>query len=318
MTDRFREHDLELPATPTGERLDAVLARLLPQYSRSRLAAWMKSGAVQLAGRATRPSEKVYGGEAVRVRAELAADESVAPEAIPLAIVHADAALAVIDKPVGLVVHPGAGNPRHTLQNALLAWDPELATLPRAGLVHRIDKDTSGLLVIARTLEAHVALTRMLAERDIHREYFALCVGSMTGGGTIDRPIGRHRTDRLRMTVREDGRPAVTHYRLAERFRAHTLLRVQLETGRTHQIRVHLAHAGWPLVGDPLYGGRRQLVAGMAPDVRAALAAFRRQALHAARLELEHPLTGERLAFEAPLPADLAALLQVLRADARR
>jgi 23S rRNA pseudouridine1911/1915/1917 synthase len=316
MTTQFREHALELPSSPAGERLDAQLARLLPQYSRSRLAAWIREGAVRVAGRAARPAEKVFGGEAVTVRATLELDDSVAAEAIPIDFVYTDPDLAIVNKPAGLVVHPGAGNRAHTLQNALLAWDPQLAVLPRAGLIHRIDKDTSGLLVVARTLESHVALTRQLGEREIHREYLALCVGRLTGGGTVDKPLGRHRTDRLRMAIREDGREAVTHYRLAERFRAHTLLRVQLETGRTHQIRVHMAHLGYPLVGDPLYGGRRQLTAGMTPAVRAALKDFRRQALHATKLELEHPGTGETLSFEAPVPADFAALLEVLRADA--
>ncbi len=315
MTESFQQHELEVPSLPSGERLDAVLARLLPQYSRSRIAGWIRSGDVRLQGRAARPSEKVFGGEGVSLTAQLTPDEDVRPEALPIDIVHADEALAIVNKPAGWVVHPGAGNREHTLQNALLAWDPQLAGLPRAGLIHRIDKDTSGLLVVGRTLEAHTRLTRDLAAREIHREYLALCLGRLTGGGTVDKPIGRHRTDRLRMTVREDGREAVTHYRLAERFRSHTLLSVQLETGRTHQIRVHLAHLGYPLVGDPLYGGRRQLTAGASPEVRAALAAFKRQALHAARLELTHPVTEEPMTFEVPPPDDLAQLLAVLRAD---
>jgi len=315
MTDSFQQHQLEVPSMPGGERLDAVLARLLPQYSRSRIAGWIRSGDVQLQGRAARPSEKVFGGEGVSLRAQLEAADDVRPEAMPIEVVHVDEALAIVDKPAGWVVHPGAGNREHTLQNALLAWDPQLAGLPRAGLIHRIDKDTSGLLVVGRTLESHTRLTRDLAAREIHREYVALCLGRLTGGGTVDKPIGRHRTDRLRMTVRDDGREAVTHYRLAERFASHTLLRVQLETGRTHQIRVHLAHLGYPLVGDPLYGGRRQLTAGASPAVRAALTAFRRQALHAARLELVHPVTEEPLTFEAPLRPDVEQLLAVRRAE---
>jgi 23S rRNA pseudouridine1911/1915/1917 synthase len=211
-------------------------------------------------------------------------------------------------------VHPGAGNPAHTLQNGLLGLDPALAVVPRAGIVHRIDKDTSGLLVVARTLEAHTALVAMLGDHAIGREYVALCVGAMTGGGTVDKPIGRHRTDRLRMAVRSDGRDAVTHYRLVERFAHHSLLRVILETGRTHQIRVHLAHLGHPLVGDPLYGGRRQLTAHATAAQRAALAGFGRQALHAARLSFSHPVTGKPLSIESPLPPDFQALLAVLRA----
>jgi 23S rRNA pseudouridine1911/1915/1917 synthase len=307
------ELNLTLPGCPGGQRLDQALALVLPQYSRSRLAAWIKDGSVALDGRPARPRDAVFGGEQVVVRAHARTDESVAAERMPLVVRHRDAHLFVIDKPAGLVVHPGAGNRAHTLQNGLLALDPKLAQVPRAGIVHRIDKDTSGLLVVARTLPAHTALVAALREHEVQREYLALCVGCLTGGGTVDKPIGRHRTDRLRMAVRADGRAAITHYRIEERFARHTLLRVILETGRTHQIRVHLAHVGHPLVGDPLYGGRRQLVAGLAAEERTALAAFPRQALHAARLQFEHPVTGKLVTVESPLPADLAALLAVLR-----
>jgi 23S rRNA pseudouridine1911/1915/1917 synthase len=231
---------------------------------------------------------------------------------MPLAVVYQDRALLVIDKPAGLVVHPGAGNAAHTLQNALLALDPKLALVPRAGLVHRLDKDTSGLLVVARTPEAHTALVAALAARAVTREYLAICSGVMTGGGTIDEPIGRHRTQRTRMAVRADGRPSVTHYRVVRRFAAHTLVRVQLESGRTHQIRVHLAHAGFPVVGDPVYGGRRRLPPGCPPALTAALNAFPRQALHAASLKLAHPLSGKPMAWEAPLPPDMQSLLAAL------
>ena len=316
MPTEVRDHSLVMPESPGGLRLDAALALALPQYSRSRLAAWIKAGAVQVDGRQPKPRDLMFGGEAVQLRAELAADETVAPEQIPLDVRHTDRHLFVINKPVGLVVHPGAGNPAHTLQNALLAHDRKLAHVPRAGIVHRIDKDTSGLLVVARTIEAHKALVEMLREHAIRREYLALVVGRVTGGGTVDKPIGRHRTDRLKMTVRADGREAVTHYRVAERFRNHTLLRIQLETGRTHQIRVHMAHIGHPLVGDPTYGGRRQLTAGEDPVARAALQAFRRQALHATRLQFEHPISGESVDVEAPPPADFAALLDTLRSVA--
>jgi 23S rRNA pseudouridine1911/1915/1917 synthase len=309
----LREHRLVLPESPQGERLDRALAAALPQYSRSRLAAWLKQGAITVNGAPARPRDFVYGSEAVVVRAELARDESVQPERIPLSVVFKDAHLFVIDKPPGLVVHPGAGNRAHTMQNALLALDSNLAAVPRAGIVHRIDKDTSGLLVVARSIEAHAALVAALREHEIQREYLALCIGAVTGGGTVDSPIGRHRSDRLRMTVRADGREAVSHYRLAERFNGHTLLQVNLESGRTHQIRVHLAHIGHPLVGDPLYGGRRQLTAGATAELRAALQGFQRQALHAARLSFAHPVTGAPIDVEAPLPADFAALLKVLR-----
>jgi len=308
-----RRHDLVLPPCPGGLRLDQALSQALPQYSRSRLATWIKSGAVKLDGHAARPRDAVYGGETVRVQAELEVDDSVAPERMPIKIAYRDKHLFVIDKPPGLVVHPGAGNRASTLQNGLLALDPGLATVPRAGIVHRIDKDTSGLLVVARTIEAHAALVEMLREHQVQREYQALCVGAITGGGTIDAPIGRHRTDRLRMAVRPDGRSAVTHYRLAERFTHHTLLQVTLETGRTHQIRVHLAHIGHPLVGDPAYGGRRQLTPGATPELREAMKAFGRQALHAGRLAFEHPITGKAIDVSSPLPADFKRLLAVLR-----
>jgi 23S rRNA pseudouridine1911/1915/1917 synthase len=317
MPAKFQLHEFELPESAAGQRLDQALVTCLPQYSRARLQRWITSGAVLLAGRKAKASERLWGGERVAVRAEFPPDTTVAAEAMALRIVHEDAALLVIDKSAGMVVHPGAGNRAHTLQNALLAHDPGLARVPRAGLVHRLDKDTSGLLVVARTPEAHHVLVRELQERRIERTYLALCLGKPTAGGTIDEPIGRHRTQRTRMAVRSDGRRAVTHFRIEERFRGHTLLRVQLETGRTHQIRVHLAHIGWPIVGDPTYGGRRRQVAGASAAVQAALQGFRRQALHAQRLALSHPETQRRLSFEAPVPEDLRALLAVLRADAR-
>jgi 23S rRNA pseudouridine1911/1915/1917 synthase len=311
----FRSHALRLPAQAAGLRLDQALARALPQYSRARLQAWIESGAVQVDGRPLRAKDKVLGGEQVRIEARLAAQTVAAAEAIPLTVTFQDRTLLIINKPPGLVVHPGAGNARHTLQNALLALDPKLVLLPRAGLVHRLDKDTSGLLVVARTPEAHAALVAAMAARKIGREYLAVCTGAMTAGGTVEEPIGRHRTQRTRMAVRADGRPAVTRYRLAKRFRAHTLVRVELETGRTHQIRVHLAHIGFPVVGDPLYAGRRRVPAGCTPALAAELRAFPRQALHAARLKLTHPVTGREHAWEAPLPEDMQRLLSALEAD---
>jgi len=310
----FRSHALRLPAQAAGLRFDQALARALPQYSRARLKAWIESGAVQVDGRPLRAKDKVLGGEQVRIEAQLAAQTVAAAEAIPLTVAFQDRALLVINKPPGLVVHPGAGNARHTLQNALLALDPKLALLPRAGLVHRLDKDTSGLLVVARTPEAHAALSAAMAARKIGREYLAVCTGVMTAGGTVEEPIGRHRTQRTRMAVRADGRPALTRYRVVKRFRAHTLVRVELETGRTHQIRVHLAHIGFPVVGDPLYAGRRRVPAGCTPALSAELQAFPRQALHAARLKLTHPVSGRELAWEAPLPEDLQRLLGALEA----
>jgi 23S rRNA pseudouridine1911/1915/1917 synthase len=312
---KFQTHRLEFPPELAGRRLDQALATLLPQYSRTRIQRWIEEGAVRVNGLAPRARDVVVGGEAATVEARQADETTVAAEKLPLDIVHQDATLIVINKPPGVVVHPGAGNREHTLQNALLAHDPKLRRVPRAGLVHRIDKDTSGLLVVARTIEAQVKLVAALAAHDIEREYLALCSGAMTGGGTIDEPIGRHRTQRIKMAVRRDGRAAVTHYRIEKRFRAHTLARVRLETGRTHQIRVHLAHAGYPIVGDPVYGGRRRIPAGATPQLIAALDGFRRQALHAARLEFVHPKSGKPVSFEAPLPADFRQLLGTLERD---
>jgi len=240
----------------------------------------------------------------------------VLPETIALRLVHEDSDLIVVDKPAGLVVHPGAGNPRHTLQNALLGLDPKLASLPRAGLIHRLDKDTSGLLVVARNAAAQTSLSRQLMARTMSREYLAVCVGVMTGGGTIDAPIGRNRRDRLKMAVRESGRPAITHYRVLERFRAHTYISVKLETGRTHQIRLHLSHLGYPIVGDPVYGSRFSQPRDAKPEFVDTLRAFKRQALHAASLGMDHPRSGKRLALQSPVPGDFMQLLLALRDDA--
>jgi 23S rRNA pseudouridine1911/1915/1917 synthase len=313
----FRSHALTLPQEAAGLRFDQALARALPQYSRTLLAAWIAAGTVQVDGRPLRGKDKVLGGEQVRIAAIVPAATRVAAESRPLAVLYRDRSLFVIDKPAGLVVHPGAGNARHTLQNALLALDPRLSLVPRAGLVHRLDKDTSGLLLVARTIEAHTALTAALAARAIRREYLAVCSGVMTAGGTVDAPIGRHRTQRTRMAVRADGRRALTHYRVVRRFAAHTLVRVTLETGRTHQIRVHLAHLGFPLVGDPLYGGRRRIPAGCAGPLAQLLRDFPRQALHAARLSLQHPFSGRECEWQSPLPRDLRELLAALEGGAQ-
>ena len=316
MNPKFQTHQIALPPALAGRRLDQALAQLLPQYSRTRIQRWIDEGAVRIDGLAARARDVVVGGETVTVEARLPPETAVAAEKLPLDIVHEDAAVIVVNKPPGVVVHPGAGNREHTLQNALLAHDARLKRVPRAGLVHRIDKDTSGLLVVARTLEAQTALVAALAAHDIEREYLAICTGAMTGGGTVDQPIGRHRTQRIKMAVRSDGRAAVTHYRIEKRFRAHTLARVRLETGRTHQIRVHLAHAGYPVVGDPVYGGRRRLPAGATPALKAALESFRRQALHAERLTFAHPESGKTVTFTAPRPADFTGLLGALARDA--
>ncbi len=305
----------QIPETLAGQRLDKALACLFPDFSRARLQQWIREGQVLVNDACPRPRDRVRGGETVMIRAELQVETNAQAEAIPLDIVYQDEALLVINKPPGLVVHPGAGNREGTLLNALLHHAPELAAVPRAGIVHRLDKDTSGLLVVARTLSAQHSLTAQIQARSFQREYRAVVNGVMTAGGSITAPIGRHRVQRTRMMVRDDGREAVTHYRVLERFRAHTSIRVMLETGRTHQIRVHMAHIRAPLVGDPVYGGRLRLPPACPPPLASALRAFRRQALHAASLSIEHPGTGERLAWEAPLPEDMAQLLAALRHD---
>jgi len=310
-------HEAAVPLTAAGRRFDQSLAEMFPDYSRSRLTGWIKSGAVTLDGMQVPPRQLLRGGELVRLQVELAAEVSSAPEAIALQIVYEDAHLLVLDKPAGLVVHPGAGNPAGTLLNALLHHDPKLAELPRAGIVHRLDKDTSGLMVVARTLPAYTALVDLLSRHEVERQYEAVVLGTMVAGGTVDAPIGRSMGDRLRQAVRdeEDGKHAVTHYRLRERFRAHSLVQCQLETGRTHQIRVHMAHIKHPLLGDPLYGGGLKLPRGATPELIAALRGFRRQALHAERLSFIHPVSGEALSFSAERPADQQVLIEALRQD---
>jgi 23S rRNA pseudouridine1911/1915/1917 synthase len=306
-----------VPLTAAGRRFDQALAEMFPDYSRSRLSGWIKSGAVTLDGARVPPRQLLRGGEQVVLQAELENEVTSAPEDIALDIVHEDEHLLVLNKPAGLVVHPGAGNPAGTLLNALLFRDPKLAELPRAGIVHRLDKDTSGLMVVARTLPTYTALVDLLSRHEVERQYEAVVLGTMVAGGTVDEPIGRSMGDRLRQAVRdeEDGKRAVTHYRLRERFRAHSLVQCQLETGRTHQIRVHLAHIQHPLVGDPLYGGGLKLPKGASAELAATLRAFRRQALHAEKLSFVHPATGETVSFSAERPADLQLLIEALRAD---
>ncbi len=310
-------HEAEVPLTAAGRRFDQALAEMFPDYSRSRLSGWIKSGAVTLDGELAPSRQLLRGGEHVRLQVELENETSSAPEDMALDIVHEDEHLLVLNKPAGLVVHPGAGNPAGTLLNGLLHHDPGLAELPRAGIVHRLDKDTSGLMVVARTLPACTALVDLLSRHEVERQYEAVVLGTMVAGGTVDEPIGRSMGDRLRQSVRdeEDGKRAVTHYRLRERFRAHSLLQCQLETGRTHQIRVHLAHIGHPLIGDPLYGGGLKLPKGASDELVGTLRGFRRQALHAEKLSFVHPISGEPLSFSAERPADQRLLIEALRAD---
>lgn len=303
-----------VPSELAGARLDQAAARLFEAYSRERLKEWIQAGSLTLDGRSAKPKDKVMGGEQLVVQAELADEVFAGAEDIPLDIVHEDEHLIVINKPAGLVVHPGAGNPQGTLMNALLHHDPSLSTLPRAGIVHRLDRDTTGLMVVARTLTAHASLVDQLADKRVYREYEAVCYGHMTGGGTVDQPIDRHPHDRVRMAVVPGGRPSVTHYRVLQRFTDHTHVRCQLETGRTHQIRVHLSHIGHPLVGDPVYA-RLRFPRGASERLLDTLRTFRRQALHARRLGLEHPVTGEQCLWESALPDDFLNLLDVLKAE---
>ena len=306
-----------VPLEAAGRRFDAVLADLFPEFSRSRLAAWIKSGDVLLDGRQARPRDPVRGGETVRLDAVLDERTDAVAQDIPLSVLHEDADVLVIDKPAGLVVHPGAGNADGTLVNALLFRDPSLAALPRAGVVHRLDKDTSGVMVVARTLQAQTALVEQLSARGVHRQYLAVVVGALVSGGTVDAAIDRHPRDRVKMAVRDDGRDAITHYRLRERFRSHTALECRLETGRTHQIRVHMAHLKHPILGDPLYGGPLKLPRGASDELVATLRGFRRQALHAETLAFAHPSSGEPIRCSAPVPADMQVLMAALRDDAK-
>jgi 23S rRNA pseudouridine1911/1915/1917 synthase len=297
-----------VPAECGGLRLDAALARMFPQHSRSRLQGWLKEGLLRVDGAAGDAKRKVLGGERIDFAAVPPAPTSAEAEDIALPIVFEDADLMIIDKPAGLVVHPGNGNESGTLMNALLHHAPQLAAVPRAGIVHRLDKETSGLLVVAKTLPAQTELVRQLQARTVKRHYLALALGRVERDGSVDAPIGRHPVQRVKMAVVRNGKggkDARTHYHVLERFERATLLECRLETGRTHQIRVHLASIGHPLAGDPVYGRTKS------GDAR--LDAFRRQALHAWRLALRHPRSGEELAWESPLPADFAALLESLR-----
>ncbi|SCZ50309.1 23S rRNA pseudouridine1911/1915/1917 synthase [Thiohalomonas denitrificans] len=309
---------MAVPLESAGRRLDQVLAELFPEYSRSRLQQWVKEGRVRVDGKPMRPKDKLQGIEQIDLEPVVVPEQRWEAEAIPLDIRYEDEQLIVLNKPAGLVVHPAVGNRAGTLLNALLHHAPELASVPRAGIVHRLDKETSGLLVVARTLQAQTALVAQLQARSMTREYRAVVAGVMTGGGTVDAPIGRHAVDRKRMAVTPNGKPAVTHYRVVERFRGHTDIRVRLETGRTHQIRVHMAHIRYPLVGDPVYGGRLKLPKGCSEDLRQVLRGFHRQALHAGRLGLEHPGSGLPMEWEAELPDDMCRLLEVLRNDAEQ
>jgi len=312
------QHKDIVPESCLGKRFDQTLAEMFPDYSRSRLKEWILAGDVTVNGEVlTKAREKMYGGEAVQIDTQVESEVRFEAENIPLNIVYEDDDILVINKPAGFVVHPGAGNPDGTVLNALLHHHPQLDTVPRAGIVHRLDKDTTGLMVVAKTIAAQTNLVDALQAREITREYEAIASGIMTAGGLVDEPIGRHATKRTHMAVTFSGRPSVTHYRVMEKFRLHTRLRLRLETGRTHQIRVHMAHITHALVGDPVYGGRPRPPKNATEELRELLKSFKRQALHAAMLSLFHPITGEQMTWHAEIPEDMVQLTNRLREDTK-
>jgi 23S rRNA pseudouridine1911/1915/1917 synthase len=304
-----------IPKNLAGKRLDQALSILFSDYSRARIQTWIKTGEATIDHKIAKPNYKVCTDQEVIIDATIINQENWKAQAIPLNIVYEDDAIIVINKPVGLVVHPAAGNPDKTLLNALLNHAPELACLPRAGIIHRLDKNTSGLLVIARNLKAHAKLVTELQKRKIKREYQAIVNGVMTAGGTIDIPIGRHPKNRKLMTTIESGKVAITTYRIIQKFRAHTHIKVLLQTGRTHQIRVHMAHINYSIVGDPVYGGRLKIPAKISEELKQRLQNFKHQALHASCLGLVHPITNQAMEWQASLPEDMQQLLCVLKKD---
>ncbi len=315
MTETINRQEI-VPADLNYARFDQAASALFPEYSRSRLQSWIKGGQLTANHSSCRPRDKVHEGDVLTLQAELQPEGRFEAEAIALDIVYEDDDIIVINKPAGLVVHPGAGNPSGTLLNALLSHCPSIDSVPRAGIVHRLDRDTTGLMVVAKTLQAHADLVAQLQARDVHREYDAVVMGSMTGGGKVEEPMGRHPQQRTKMAVVQfGGKEAITHYRLQKRYRDHCHVRCFLETGRTHQIRVHMAYIRHPLVGDATYAGRPRLPKGASDALVNMLRSFPRQALHARKLELEHPISGDTMSWEVPLPDDMQALLAVLDAE---
>jgi 23S rRNA pseudouridine1911/1915/1917 synthase len=312
------QHRDTVPDSCLGKRFDQTLAEMFPDYSRSRLKEWILAGHITVNGLVVdRPREKMFGGEEVAIDTQVESEVRFQAQDLPLNIVYEDDDILVINKPAGFVVHPGAGNPDGTVLNALLHHCPQLDVVPRAGIVHRLDKDTTGLMVVAKTIAAQTNLVESLQAREITREYEAIASGIMTAGGLVDQPIGRHATKRTHMAVTFSGRPSVTHYRVMEKFRLHTRLRLRLETGRTHQIRVHMAHITHSLAGDPVYGGRPRPPKNASEELREMLRQFKRQALHAAMLSLYHPITGVQMTWHADVPEDMVALADMLRKDTK-
>ncbi|MFI8482509.1 23S rRNA pseudouridine(1911/1915/1917) synthase RluD [Pseudomonas sp. NPDC078700] len=305
----------EVPTDLGGQRLDQIAAQLFAEHSRSRLTAWIKEGLLTVDGKVIRPRDIVHGGAQLELNAEQEAQGEWVAQDIALDIVYEDDDILVINKPAGLVVHPAAGHADGTLLNALLHHVPDIVNVPRAGIVHRLDKDTTGLMVVAKNIQAQTQLVDQLQKRTVSRIYECVVIGVITAGGKIDAPIGRSSSQRQRMTVTDGGKQAISHYRVLERFRSHTHARVKLETGRTHQIRVHMSHVGFPLIGDPVYAGRFRIPPAASPTLVQSLKEFPRQALHARFLELDHPVTGKRMKWESALPDDLVWLLTLLRQD---
>jgi 23S rRNA pseudouridine1911/1915/1917 synthase len=316
MIERIQKQ-LTIPREYHNQRVDSVLAQLLPEYSRSQISTWIKTGAIKMNQSNCKPKDKIMGGDLIEVDVDFSCSidsdfKLSKPENIPLCVIYEDDDVLVINKPVGLVVHPGAGNQEHTLVNALLHHNADLHHLPRAGIIHRLDKDTTGLLIVAKNLKAHTSLTRQMQARDIERHYITLVQGYVVSGGIIETGFGRHNKNRLKMAVTENGREAITHYAVQKHYQDFTLLDVHLMTGRTHQIRVHMAHINHPVVGDQLYGGRMRVPRGMDEFSRAVLQQFKRQALHARTISFYHPGTEEELRCEAPIPDDFQSLITIL------
>lgn len=318
MSDKNINQALHIPEEHAGARLDQTLAKLIPAFSRTQIQEWLDQGAILVNGDSAKGKLRVKGGELIEINASPKPMPAWEAQPIPLDIIFEDDELIVLNKPVGLVVHPGSGNASRTMLNALLHHCPALQSLPRAGIVHRLDKETSGLLVVAKTANAFKSLTHQLKKRTIEREYQAIVYGHLISGGTVDAPIERHHIQRKKMAVTETGKEAITHYRVVEKYRAHTRLKLKLETGRTHQIRVHMAHIRHPIVGDPTYGGRVQLAKATTPELTQALRQFKHQALHAFALGLNHPASGEFVRWEIDLPADMKALIATMKDDQER
>lgn len=301
-----------VPNELAGKRLDQALAKLCPEHSRSRIQSWIKSGDVSVNNLNYKQRDEVSFGDVIEINTELNSIDKCLAEAIDLDIIYEDEAIIIINKPAGLVVHPGAGNPNHTLVNALLHFDDSLDTIPRAGIIHRLDKKTTGVMVVARTLASHTYLVDKLQKREIKREYQAVVCGQLISGGSIENKMGRHPVNRLKMTVTNSGKTAITHYRIINKFQHYTHLDVQLETGRTHQIRVHMSHIKHPIVGDPVYGKNNSIRKGVDSSLRDIIKNFKRQALHACSLGLPHPVSGKIMKFNAELPNDFNTLIKAL------